>query len=117
MLNTGPALRVVIHLNSDISSEHGYLHDDILEFLYEKQVAGATVLEPKAGFGLHHRLHEKGVMSSKGQHLPIRVEFIDSREKVEFLLPELLQLVTDGMVEVQETTILKVANKADGEDR
>jgi PII-like signaling protein len=117
MLNTGPALRVVIHLNSDITSEHGYLHNDILEFLYEKHVAGATVFEPKAGFGSHHRLHEKGVMSSKGQHLPVRVEFVDSREKVESLLPDLLKLVTDGMIEVQETTILKVANQAHGEDR
>jgi hypothetical protein len=32
-------------------------------------------------------------------------------------MPELLLLVTDGMVEVQETTILKVAHSADRDHR
>jgi hypothetical protein len=36
---------------------------------------------------------------------------------VDRLMPELLLLVTDGMVEVQETTILKVAHGANREHR
>jgi PII-like signaling protein len=38
------------------------------------------------------------------------VEFIDRREVVDRVMPDLLRLVSDGMVEVQETTILKVAH-------
>jgi PII-like signaling protein len=110
MFDSGPALRVVIHLNADVSSRHEFLHNDILAFLYDQQVAGVTVFRPEAGFGSHHRLHTKGAAGSEGQHLPIRLEFIDRREVVERLMPELLRLVTDGMVEVQETTVLKVAH-------
>ena len=117
MLDIGRALRVIVHLNADVSSSHEFLHNDILAFLYEKEVAGATVFRPEAGFGYHHRLHTKGAPGSEGQHLPIRLEFIDQREVVNGLMPELLLLVTDGMVEVQETTILKVAHSADRDHR
>jgi hypothetical protein len=112
MLDIGPALRVMIHLNADVSSSREFLHNDILAFLYDQQVAGVTVFRPEAGFGSHHRLHTRGAAGSEGQHLPIRLEFIDRREVVERLMPELLRLVTDGMVEVQETTVLKVAHSS-----
>src|ERR1700685_1851939 len=110
MFDPGPAFRVVIHLNADVSSSHEFLHTDILDFLFEQQVAGVTVFRPEAGFGYHHRLHTKGAAGSEGQHLPIRLEFVDPREVVELLMPELLRLVTDGMIEMQETTVLKVAH-------
>jgi uncharacterized protein len=117
ILDIGRALRVIVHLNADVSSSNEFLHNDILAFLYERGVAGATVFRPEAGFGSHHRLHTKGAPGSEGQHLPIRLEFIDQQEVVDRLMPELLLLVTDGMVEVQETTILKVAHSPDREHR
>ncbi len=70
MLDIGPALRVIVHLNADVSSSHEFLHNDILAFLYDERVAGATVFRPEAGFGYHHRLHTKGAPGSEGQHLP-----------------------------------------------
>jgi uncharacterized protein len=117
MLDIGQALRVIVHLNADVSSSHEFLYSDILDFLYAQQVAGVTVFRPDAGFGYHHRLHTKGAPGSDGQHLPIRLEFIDRREVVDRLMPELLLMVTDGMVEVQETTILKVAHSSDRKER
>jgi PII-like signaling protein len=117
MLQIGPALRVVVHLNADVSSSHEFLHNAIVAFLYENGVAGATVFRPDAGFGFHHRLHTKGAPGSDGQHLPIRLEFIDQAEVIDRLMPQLLLLVSDGVVEVQPTTILKVAHSTNGEER
>lgn len=112
MLTTGPAVRIVIHLNEDTGSRTGYLHDDLLAFLYANNVSGATVIRPHAGFGLHRRVHTKGASGIEGEHLPIRVEFIESKPKVESLLPQLFDLVTDGMIEAQEITVLKIALEA-----
>jgi len=39
--------------------------------------------------------------------LPIRVEFVESAEKVDDLLPTLYDMLTDGLIEVQDTTIVK----------
>ncbi len=112
MLNAGPALRVVIHLNEDVGSRNDFLYNEVLSFLHGQQVSGATVLRPDAGFGVHHRVHIKGALGGEGRHLPIRIEFVETREKVEALLYALCELVTDGRIEAQETTIVKVAGNA-----
>ena len=107
MLNLGPALRVVIHVNEDIGSREDFLYNEVLSFLYGKQVSGATVFRPEAGFGLHHRLHLKGAPGAEGRHLPVRIEFVESKAAAEKLLPALCELITDGLIEVQDTTIVK----------
>jgi PII-like signaling protein len=43
----------------------------------------------------------------------VRIEFIEAQEKVDDLLPSLYLLVTDGLIEVQDTTILKIASRAE----
>jgi PII-like signaling protein len=41
------------------------------------------------------------------QNLPVKVEFIDSPEKVEELLPKLYEMVGTGLIEVQDTNVFK----------
>jgi PII-like signaling protein len=114
MLTIGPALKVTIHVNADISSHVNFLHDDILQFLLKRGVAGATLLRVQAGFGAHHRLHTQGAAGIQGEHLSARIEFIDNKDSIDAILPDLCELVSDGLIEVQATTILKVTNgKAD----
>jgi uncharacterized protein len=109
MLSPGPAQRVVIHLNEDAASEGDYLHQEIVSFLFAQGVSGATVLRGHSGFGVHHRLHTHGAPGVSGEHLPIRVEFVESAGTVETLLPKLIEMVTDGVIEVQSTSIVHVA--------
>lgn len=109
MLTLGPAKKVTIHLNEDTSSQRDYLSREIVSLLLKQGVAGATVLRPEAGFGSHHRMHsEEGGMDT-AQHMPLRIEFIDSEQNIKTLLPLLQELVTDGVIEAQDTVILKVA--------
>ena len=119
MLDIGRALRVIVHLNVDVSSSHEFLHNDILAFLYERGVAGATVFRPGGGFRLPPSpATPKGAPGSDGQHLPIRLEFIDQREVVDSAYAALSSFFSGDlteMVEVQETTVLKVAHGADRE--
>jgi PII-like signaling protein len=109
MLPVGPATKVTIYLNQDTGSEHGFLRDTILGFLQGKRigVGGATVIHPYAGFGSHGRLHKVDEGDVAGLHLPIVIFFVEESEKVKSILPALLDLVTDGLVEANPTTILK----------
>jgi len=109
MLSPGSAQKVVIHLNEDAASEGDYLHLEIVSFLFARGVSGATVLHGHSGFGIHHRIHTHGAPGVSGEHLPIRVEFLESVQMVETLLPKLIELVTDGVIEVQATSIVHVA--------
>ena len=39
------------------------------------------------------------------------MEFVESAEKVDELLPTLYEMVTDGLIEVQDTNVIKMAKK------
>jgi PII-like signaling protein len=111
MLTLGPAKKITIHLNEDTSSTHDFLYREIFEFLLAQGVGGASLIRPAAGFGKHrriHALHGEGVV---GEHLPVRIEFIESPDRFEALLPDLIRLTTDGLIEAHDTTVLKVANR------
>jgi PII-like signaling protein len=110
VLIPGPAKKITIHLNEDTSSRSDYLSHEILSLLLKQGVAGATVLRPEAGFGSHHRIHTQEGGADTAQHMPLRIEFIDTERNVAILLPLLQELVTDGLIEAQDTVILKAAS-------
>jgi hypothetical protein len=109
VLVPGPAKKVTIHLNEDTSSRSDYLSREILSLLLKQGVAGATVMRPEAGFGSHHRIHSQEGGIETAQHMPLRIEFIDAEQNVQVLLPLLQEIVTDGLIESQDTVILKAA--------
>jgi len=110
MLTRGAAKKVTIYVNEDAKYHFGSLHEAILMFLLHKGVAGATATRAMAGFGAHHVMHTPNI-EALGEHLPIRIEFVETAEKTEELLPTLYDMVVDGLIEVQDTTVVKLAMK------
>jgi uncharacterized protein len=108
MLTKGPAKKVTIFINEDTPHRMTSLHDALMTFLQHKGVAGATATRAFSGFGSHHVLHSPR-MEAMAEHLPIRLEFVETAERVDELLPTLYEMVTDGLIEVQDTTVVKLA--------
>ena len=108
MLSLGPAKKITIYLNEDTSAQRDFLYREIFEFLLAQGVSGASVVRPEAGFGQHHRIHSQHGSGVQGEHLPVRIEFIETPARFEALLPELIRLSTDGLIEAHDTTILKL---------
>ena len=115
MLSKGPAKKVTIFINEDTQHHMTALHDSIMTFLLHKGVSGATATRAYSGFGSHHMLHTPKI-EVLAQHLPIRIEFIETPEKVEEILPSLYEMVSDGLIEVQDTTVVKLARKSSKQD-
>ena len=113
MLQPGPAKKVTIHLNEDTAATLDFLYNEIFSFLFQRGVAGATVVRPVAGFGSHHRVHGTELGATSAGHMPVRIEFIESAERVDELMPNLCELVTDGLIEAHETTVYKAVAKRD----
>jgi PII-like signaling protein len=109
MLSPGLAKKVTIHLNEDTGSQNDFLSREILSLLLREGVAGATLMRPEAGFGTHRRMHALEGGIDTAHHMPLRIEFVEAAKKVEHLLPSLLELVTDGLIEAHDTVILKMA--------
>jgi PII-like signaling protein len=115
MLTKGPAKKVTIFINEDTQHHLTSLHDSIMTFLMHKGVSGATATRAYTGFGSHQMLHTPKV-EVLAQHLPIRIEFVDTAEKVDEVLPTLYEMVSDGLIEVQDTTVVKLARKSSKPD-
>ena len=108
MLQPGKAIKVSIYL-SDGATHHGVpIYSSILDFLFYRGVAGATVMKGIAGFGADHHMHSSHVVEISDR-LPLKIEFIETREKVDALLGKLEELAGSGLIELQETTVAKPA--------
>ena len=105
MLTTGKAVKVSLYLSDGATHHHVPVYTTILDFLFRGGIAGATVLKGVAGFGAEHHIHSVHILEIS-DHLPVKIEFIETREKVDAVLPELEKLIGSGLIEVQETTIV-----------
>ena len=108
MLKPGPCKKVGIYVTEDQQYHGNAAYAAILDYLFFHGVAGATVTRGIAGFGADHHMHTTRLVDL-AQKLPVRVEFIETAEKVEELLPKLQQMAGSGLIEVQDTTVLKPA--------
>ncbi|MGI9075462.1 MAG: DUF190 domain-containing protein [Bryobacteraceae bacterium] len=110
MLPRGSARKVTIYLNQDTRAHVEPLWSTILSFLRHKHVAGATLLRADMGFGSHEQFHNPR-SEYAGEHLPLRLEFVETIERVDELLPSLYEMVTDGLITVQDLTVVKSVSK------
>jgi PII-like signaling protein len=110
MLAKGPAKKVTIYVNEDSRHHLGPLYEAILTFLMHKGISGATASKAMAGFGAHKVLHTPKI-EVLAEHLPVRIEFVESAERVDDLLPALYDMVNDGLIEIQDTVVVRNAWK------
>jgi len=108
MLNTGPAKKVSIYVGEDHQYHGQSLYSAILNYLFYHGVSGASVVRGVAGFGADHHLHTTRLEVLTAD-LPMKVEFIESPEKVEEVLPKLRELAGTGLIEIQDTMVVKPA--------
>jgi PII-like signaling protein len=108
MLQSGKAVKVTVYL-SEGATHHGVpVYSSILDFLFYRGVAGATVTRGVAGFGADHHMHSASSVEISDR-LPIKIEFVESQEKVDAILGKLEELSGSGLIEIQETIVVKPA--------
>jgi len=106
MLTTGPARKVTIYVGEDEQYHGRALYTVVLDYLFYRGVSGANVVRGIAGFGADHKMHTTRILRLT-ENLPLRIEFIESPEKVDEVLPKLHEMVGSGLIEVQDTTVVK----------
>jgi PII-like signaling protein len=106
MLNAGPAKKVTLYVGQDQRYHGESVYAAILELLFYRKVSGATVTRGIAGFGAGHHMQTDRILALT-ENLPMKVEFIETPEKVAELLPKLHEMVGTGLIEIQDTTIVK----------
>ncbi len=86
------------------------LYEAIVLKARELHMAGATVLRGPMGFGAHSRLHTAKILRLS-EDLPMVVEIVDSREKIDTLLPYIDEMVEEGLVTLEPVEVIKYRGK------
>jgi len=110
MVMSGPAKRLTIYVDEIDKLKGKPVYEAILDFLYKNGISGASVFRGVAGFGGDGVVHRAKILELS-DNLPLKIEVVESAEKLDPLLPDLLQMVGKGLIEVRDTTILKVSGK------
>jgi PII-like signaling protein len=93
------------------------LYDWIVKQARECELAGATVIRGMEGFGAHGNLHTVKFLR-QATDLPIIVEIVDSRDKIEAFLPIIDGAITEGLATLEKVEARfyrsDAANEAEG---
>ena len=81
------------------------LHEVIVEDARRRGMAGATVLRGILGFGADSRMHTAKVLRLS-EDLPIVVEIVDRPDRIAELLPDLDQMIVEGMITLEKVQII-----------
>jgi len=115
-LTPGPASRLSIFVRSDDQWHHRPLYTEIVHRAHAAGLAGASVLHGIEGFGKSSHIHTSRILSLS-DNLPCVVVIIDTEERIRAFLPELEELVTEGLVVVDAVEVITYAGRsADGPD-
>ena len=81
------------------------LYQAIVEAARKREMAGATVLRGFLGFGANSRIHTSKVLRLS-EDLPVVVEIVDSKKKIEAFLPELDLMIGEGLVTLEKVRVI-----------
>jgi PII-like signaling protein len=70
----------------------------------EHGLAGATVLRGIEGFGAHSRMHTAKILRLS-EDLPIVVEIVDTREKIEAFMPLVDHAIAEGLATLEKVEV------------
>jgi PII-like signaling protein len=112
MLKSGPARKLIVTV-SETDRWHGRpVYNVLLELFRHAGLAGATVSRGIAGFTGRGTIQTINVLDLSAA-LPVRIEVVDTPDAIDRVLPDVFDIVERGLVEVQETRVVKFAS---GED-
>jgi PII-like signaling protein len=102
--NDGYLLRIFI---GESDKWHGKpLYEAIVLKARELHLAGATVLRGPMGFGANSRLHTAKILRLS-EDLPMVIEIVDAKEKIDELMPHIDQMVSEGLVTLERVQVIK----------
>ena len=100
------AKRLCIYIGeTDRCRQHSLFHAIVMK-AKELDMAGASVFRGIEGFGAHSRVHTARIVDLSSD-LPILVEIVDSPEYIEKLLPFLDEVMTEGMVTIDDVDVIR----------
>ncbi|MEX0704149.1 MAG: DUF190 domain-containing protein [Planctomycetales bacterium] len=102
-------LRIFI---GESDKHHGRpLYEAIVEEARRRGLAGATVLRGTLGFGANSRIHTAKILRLS-EDLPMVIEIVDQPERIAEFLPDLDDLIAEGLVTLEKVRVIAYRHNA-----
>ncbi|MDC0768992.1 DUF190 domain-containing protein [Streptomyces sp. HD] len=109
---TGRALRVTVFIGENDTWHHKPLYAEIVHRAHAAGLAGASVFRGIEGFGASSLIHTSRLLSLS-EDLPVAVVIVDTEERVRAFLPQLDELVTEGLVVLDDCEVIRYVGRDD----
>lgn len=107
---TGRALRVTVFIGENDTWHHKPLYSEIVHRAHKAGLAGASVFRGIEGFGASSLIHTSRLLSLS-EDLPVAVVIVDTEELVRAFLPQLDELVTEGLVILDDCEVIRYVGR------
>ncbi len=107
----GPAMRLTIFVGESDQWHHRPVYTEVVHRAHAAGLAGASVMRGIEGFGASSRVHTTRLLSLS-EDLPVAIVIVDTEQRIEAFLPELDELITQGLVILDPVRVIKYAGRA-----
>ncbi len=109
-----PQEAVLLRIFTSIGDKCGLdpLYHAIVKRAHEMKLAGATVLHGSVGFGQSAVLNEGRLFSLR--NVPVIIEIVDRKEKIDAFLPVLDQMMESGLVTLENIKVMQYGREREG---
>jgi PII-like signaling protein len=112
----GPAKRLTIFIGESDHYRRHSLASEIIDRARRAGLAGCSVFRGTDGFGATGHLHTAHQLSLSVD-LPVAIVIVDASERIEEFLPQLDELVTGGLVILDDVDVIRYVGNPDRTSR
>ncbi len=105
------ALRLTIFIGDADRWQHKPLSAEIVHRAHVQGLAGASVFHGSEGFGASSVVHTSRLLSMS-EDLPLAIVIVDTAEKVRAFLPQLDELIGEGLVVLDEVNVITYVGRS-----
>ena len=102
----GTQQRLTIYIGESDRHGHTPLATEIVQRAHAAGLAGASVFRGVEGFGASNHIHTTRILSLSDD-LPMAIVIVDRPDAIAAFLPELDELITEGLVVLEDVEVIK----------